>query len=81
MGFAESDLESFTGTQASGEATFRCANKPVEAWLPEMPELRIKFEPTFIGGSQTLWGRQDFFAAFRVGFDEPGQCLEVTSHK
>jgi hypothetical protein len=80
MGFADSDLESFAGTQAGGEAIFRCAKQSVEAWLPEMPERRIKFQPTFIGGRQALWGRGDFFAAFRVSFDEPGESFEVTPH-
>jgi hypothetical protein len=45
-----------------------------------MPERRIKFQPTFIGGRQALWGRGDFFAAFHVSFDEPGRSFEVTPH-
>ena len=77
MGFADSDLEQISGTQAGGATVFRRAKQPVEAWLPEMPGRRIKIQPTFTGGSQALWGRGDFFAAFHVSFDEPGQSLEV----
>lgn len=80
MGFADSDLESIAGTQATGAAVFRHAKQHVTAWLPEMPERRIQILPTFTGGSQALWGRQDFFAAFRVSFDEPGKSFEVTPH-
>jgi hypothetical protein len=46
----------------------------------EERERRIKFQPTFIGGRQALWGRGDFFAAFHVSFDEPGRSFEVTPH-
>jgi hypothetical protein len=77
MGFADSDLEQIPGTQAGGATVFRRAKQPVEAWLPEMPERRIKVQPTFTGGSQALWGRGDFFAAFHVSFDESGQSFEV----
>lgn len=80
MGFADSDLEQIPGTQAGGATVFRRAKQPVEAWLPEMPELRIKIEPTFTGGRQALWGRGDFFATFRVSFDEPEQSFEVVPH-
>jgi hypothetical protein len=77
MGFADSDLERIPGTQAGGETVFRRAKEPIEAWLPEMSGRRIKIQPTFIGGSQALWGRGDFFAVFHVSFDEPGQSFEV----
>jgi hypothetical protein len=80
MGFADDDLEPIAASQAGGLATFRRAKRPIELWLPEMPGKRLTVQPTFIGGSVALWGRQDFFAAFRVMIDEPAQCLEVQAH-
>jgi hypothetical protein len=81
MGFADSDLEQIPGTQAGGATVFRRANQPVEAWLPEMPGRRITIQPTFTGGRQALWGRGDFFVAFRVSFDELGQSFEVVPNQ
>jgi hypothetical protein len=46
-----------------------------------MPGQRIQILPTFIGGSQALWGRGGFFSVFRVSFDEPGQSFEVVPHR
>lgn len=80
MGFSDEDLEPLSANQAGGETTFRRAKHQIEIWLPEMPDVRVTLQPTFIGGSLALWGRDDFFRAFRVLMDEPAQCFELHPH-
>ncbi len=80
MGFAFQELESFSGGQANGVATFQRGNRPIEMWVPEMPARRITLVPTFSGSDQALWGRGDFFLEFRVAFDECGHTFEITPY-
>jgi hypothetical protein len=57
--------------QASGVEMAYRAIRPITAWVPEVPDVKVVMLPLFIPGSQgALWGRQDFMARFDVGFQE-----------
>jgi hypothetical protein len=74
MGYSADDLEEQQIQAADGVSTTLRAKFPCEAFIPEVPDIRVSLLPTFNRGlPYVLWGRMDFMRSFHVTFRETEQ--------
>jgi hypothetical protein len=78
LGYARADLQGRSIEQVAGSVLAWRAIKPMRTFALGLPVVEFELMPVFIEHSQALWGRADFFAAFRsVAFEE--QTLVLTT--
>ena len=79
MGYEPEDLQREPCVQAGGTTFAYMATKPCTAVVPEIPDVPVSFNPTFIQGAQIiLWGRQDVMRSFDVTIMETQQRFSIT---
>lgn len=81
MGYESDQLDSGSVTVADGSSvSVLVANVPVTAHVAGLPAPVFEVCPSFVPGNNLpLWGRHDFFRAFKaVGFNEARQQLLLT---
>lgn len=74
MGYGEDDLELGHVNVADGSVVqVWHALTPSQAYVVGLEQTVFDLLPTFVPGSASapLWGRADFFNAYRIAFDEP----------
>lgn len=79
MGYVGADLQLRQGVQAGGAMSFYEALRSCTAYVPEIPEIVITFNPLFIQGARTiLWGRRDVMMQYDVAIMESRRFFSIT---
>lgn len=79
MNYTPRDLEQGQGVSAAGTMVTYLGRKPCTVVVPEIPSVKVSFQPLFIQGARTiLWGRQDFMQHFDVTIMHSRQTFAIT---
>lgn len=71
------DLAPVDVSQVEGTASAWVAQKPCEAFIDGLPDIKFKIEPLFVAGLNALWGRADLMMNFTIGVSEKNRELTL----
>lgn len=78
LGYKVDDLAPAEIGQVEGSASAWTAQKPCQASVDGIPNIKFEIEPLFVAGLNALWGRADLMINFTISISEKDQ--ELTLH-
>lgn len=77
LGYKVDDLAPVEIGQVEGSASAWTAQKPCQAFVDGIPNIKFGIEPLFVAGLNALWGRADLMMHFQIGVSEKDQELTL----
>lgn len=78
LGYTADDLAPVEVGQVEGSASAWIAQKPCEAFVDGIPDIKFEIKPLFVASLNALWGRADLMMTYTVSVSEKDQ--ELTLH-
>jgi len=77
LGYKVDDLAPAEIGQVEGSASAWLAQKPCQAFVDGISEIKFEIEPLFVAGLNALWGRADLMMNFTISVSEKGKELTL----
>lgn len=80
LGYKVDDLAPAEIGQVEGSASAWVAEKPCQAVVDGISEIKFEIKPLFVASLNALWGRADLMKTFDVGVSERSRELTLRPH-
>lgn len=77
LGYKIDDLAPAEIGQVEGSASAWTAQKPCQAYVDGISDVKFEIAPLFVAGLNALWGRADLMMNFGIGISETRQELTL----